>query len=160
MTDDRIIASPMLDRERVANAIQRGVRLQLDPARAKAALRGQPVELEVRQAHDIADVALEALAKTHPDGKAWLVKANEDYRKLAETDDLSWRTLLAIQRRKTDTWRASALNSYLLFAGTVIAWELHCPRWAYALIYAAALGASAALRVWLMRCEQRRAASR
>lgn len=160
MSDDRIIASPMLDRTRVADAIQRSVRLDIHPAYAKAALHGRTVELDSRQALEVADIALEALAKTHPDGKTWLVKANEDYRHRRQVDDVQWKTLLAGQRNATDRWRATALNAYVLLFGLAAIYEWHWPRWSYGVVIFVGFGGAAVFRSWLLRREQRKAAKR
>jgi hypothetical protein len=157
---NRIIASPLFDRERVANAIQRGVRLNVNPVYAKAALRGMPVELTNWQAHEVADVALEALAKTHPDGKTWLIKANEDYRLRGDTDDARWKHLLARQRRTTDSWRATALNAYVLLFMLAAVWEWHWPRWSYAIVVVVGFGGAGAFRQWLLRRDQRKVGGR
>ena len=75
MTDDRIIASPMLDRERVANAIQRGVRLQLDPARAKFAIADAVVDVFDEHGPDDLDRYIRERAAASPEFAAEFVKA-------------------------------------------------------------------------------------
>lgn len=158
MSDDRINASPMLDRDRVAGAIQRGVRLTVSPVYARAALHGQPVELTHDQALEVADVALEALAKTHPDGKTWLIKANENYRFRNDIDRLHARAELARERRTADSWRGQTLNAYVILLGVAAIWEWHWPRWTYPIIIGLGFGGGAALRQWLLRRAARKAA--
>jgi hypothetical protein len=160
MDDDTIVASPQFDRTRVADAIRRGVRLDLHPTAAKAAVHGMPVDLDERQALDVADIALEALAKTHPNSSTWLIKANEDYRLRGETDDARWKYLLARQRRTTDSWRATALNAYVLLFMLAAVWAWHWPRWSYAIVVVVGFGGAGAFRQWLLRRDRRKAADR
>lgn len=158
--DDRVVAPQMLDRGRVADAIQRGVRLELDPVYAKAALHGMPVELTHQQALDVADVALEALAKTHPGAKSWLIEANRGLRERGENERIRWGIQLARQRRTTDNWRATAMRGYVLLLGSAGIWQWHWPRWAYLVVVALGFGAGAVLRSWLLRRDRRKAAGR
>ena len=158
--DDRIVASPMLDRNRVADTIQRGVRLEIHPAYARAALRGMPVELTTRQALDVADVALEALARTQPGAKSWLIDANEGLRERSEIDNARWKLHLARQRRTTDSWRGLALNAHVLLFGAAGIWQWHWPRWVYPIVVGVGFGGGAVLRSWLLRRDQRKAAGR
>lgn len=160
MADDRIIAIPLLDRTRVANAIRRGVRLEINPVYAKAAIHGMPVELTEEQALDVADIALEALAKTHPDGKTWLINANRDLRFRNEAADAYWAAQYARQCRRSDGWRALALNAYVMLLGFASYWQLHWPTWARVAVVLGALGGTVALRYRLLRRDQRKAAER
>jgi hypothetical protein len=158
--DDRIIASQMLDRDRVADTIQRGVRLEIDPVYAKAALRGMPVELTTQQALDVADVALEALAKTQPGAKSWLIDANKGLRERGHADTLHWKALLARQRRTTDTWRAAAVNGWVWMIAWGGLWQWHWSRWIVASVLVSGMAVGFGLRSWLLRRDQRKAAGR
>lgn len=158
--DDRIVASPMLDRSRVADAIQRGVRIEIDPVYAKAALRGMPVELTTQQALDVADAALEALAKTQPGAKSWLIDANKGLRERSEVSNLHWKIQLARQRHTTDTWRASSMGAWVWMVAVAGKWLWHWPDWAFWALMTAGLSAGAVLRSWLLRRDKRKAAGR
>jgi hypothetical protein len=158
--DDRIVASPMLDRNRVADTIQRGVRLEIHPAYARAALRGMPVELTMQQALEVADVALEALAKTQPGAKSWLIDANKGLRERGHADALRWKALLAQQRSATDNWRAASMGACVWMVAVTGKWSWRWPDWSFWALMAAGLSAGAVLRLWLLRRDQRKAVER
>lgn len=161
MSDDTIVPSPMLDRQRVAEAIQRGVRLEIHPTYAKAAVRGMPVELTEEQALTVADAALAALVAAHPiSGRAWLIKANQDWQRRNTSDRQRYRVLLADQRATTDRWRSTAMSGYVWLLGAACVWQWHWTRWAFAVVGGLGLGAAAALRSWLMRRDKRKADAR
>lgn len=157
---DRVVASRVLDRSRVADAVQRGVRLDIDPVYAKAALRGMPVEFTHQQAMDVADVTLEALAKTHPGAKSWLIDANKDLRSRNDADNAYWRIQLARQRRTTDTWRGAAVNGWVWMVAWGGLWQWHWSRWIVASVLVAGTAMGIAYRSWLMRRDQRKAGDR
>lgn len=161
MTDDTIVPSPMLDRQRVAEAIQRRVRLDVHPIHAKAAVHGQPIELTDQQALAVADTALAALVAAHPiNGRQWLIKANQDWQRRNTSDQLRWRGILAQQRRTLDTWRALALNGYVVAATGFAAVRWHLPGRAILGLLMAGSLAGIGLRWWLMRRDKRKADAR
>jgi hypothetical protein len=161
VSENQIAPSPMLDRQRVAEAIRRGVRLDLHPVIAKAATRGMTVELNEEQALAVADVTLAALVKAHPiDGKAWLIKANEDWQARNKSDELRYRALLAIQRQATDRWRGTALSGWVFLLGFACKWEWHWPFWSAYGVIVGGLVAGAGLRQWLLRSDRRKADKR
>ena len=161
MTDDTIVPSPMLDRQRVAEAIQRRVRLDVHPIHAKAAVHGQPIELTDQQALAVADTALAALVDAHPiNGRQWLIKANQDWQTRNHSDQLRYRALLAGQRAVTDRWRSTAMNGYVWLLGAACVWQWHWSRWVLVGIGCLGLCAAGVLRWWLMRRDKRKADAR
>lgn len=161
MSDDTIVPSPLLDRDRVAAAIRRGVRLDLHPVTAKAAAHGMPVELTEQQSLQVADAALAALVAAHPiDGRTWLIEANKDWQRRNTDDALRHRALLAGQCAATDRWRATAMNAYAWLFGFAGVWQWHWPRWSYLVVVATGLGAAMGLRRWLLRRDRRKAGAR
>lgn len=161
MSDDTIVPSPLLDRQRVAEAIQCRVRLEIHPTYAKAAAHGMPVELTEEQSLAVADAALAALVAAHPiSGKAWLIKANEDWQRRNASDQLRWRAILARQRRAIDTWRAMALNGYVVAVTGFAAVRWHLPGRAILGLLMAGSLAGIGLRWWLLRRDKRKADAR
>lgn len=158
MTDDTIVPSPMLDRQRVAEAIQRRVCLEIHPIHAKAAVHGMPVELTEEQSLAVADAALAALIGAHPiNGRAWLVKANQDWQTRNHSDRQRYRVLLADQRATTDRWRSTAMNGYVWLLGAACVWQWHWSRWVLVAIGCLGLCAAGVLRWWLLRRDKRKA---
>ena len=130
MTDDTIVPVPLLDRDRVTEAVQRGIRLDLDPVIARAAAKGLPVELSYPQATAVADVALEALAAVHPlDGRQWLIQANREWRERADREKTARRALVALACRELRRWQAGAITAWFYFGNLTAQVELHWPRW-------------------------------
>lgn len=161
MTDDTIVPVPLIDRDRVAEAIRRQVRLGIDAVHAKAAARGMPVELTEEQALKVADTALAALAAHHPiPGRAWLIKANQDWQRRNESDNLRFKALLAAQHAVTDRWRGAALNGYVWLLGAACVAQWHWPRWSIVAVGVLGLSAAAVLRQWLLRRDRRKAVGR
>lgn len=132
MSDDTIVPSPLLDRDRVAESVRRRVRLDLDPAIAKAAVHGLPVELSYLQATAVADVALEALAAVHPlDGRKWLIQVNREWRDRADREKRARRVLVGLARRESRRWRSFAISSWVYFGILSGQIYLRWPRWSY-----------------------------
>jgi len=157
VTDDTIAPSPMLDRTRVAEAIARQVRLDLDPVIARAAAKGMPVELGEEQALKVADVALPALVNVRPiDGREWLIKANQDWQWRNRSDRLRYRWLLRAQRQATDRWRGTALSGWVYLLGFGAVWQWHLSRWVGLGVIVAGLAAGMGLRVWLASRDRKR----
>jgi hypothetical protein len=151
MTEDLIIPVPS-DRDRVAAQIRRTVRIDLDPAIAKAAAHGMSVELTETQSLAVADAALQALVLAHPiAGRDWLVKANQDWQWMAEGTESRRRVGTALARRQVDRWRAAALGAYVWLFAACCVWQWHWPRWSYVPIVIAATGAQMGLGQWLGR---------
>lgn len=152
--DDRIVPVPLLDRDRVTEAVQRRVRLDLDPVIAKAAVHGLPVELSYPQATAVADVALEALAAAHPlDGRQWLIQANQEWRDRAEREKRGRRVLVGLARRELRRWRPFAISAWVYFGILSGQIYLHWSRWSFL----AAAGVAPALIVLAERRSVRRA---
>lgn len=132
VSDDTIVPVPLLDRDRVAEAVQRRVRLHLDPVTAKAAAHGLPVELSYPQATAVADVALEALAAAHPlDGRKWLIDANREWRDRADREARKRRALVSLARRELRRWRSLAISAWVWFGILSGQIYLHWPRWSF-----------------------------
>lgn len=151
--------SPLPDRARVAEAIRRGVRLDLDPACARAAARGMAVELTEDQSLRVADTALAALAKVHAnadlDGRAWLVAANRDWAARYDSALLRHRALAAGMRRDLDAWRAATLTALAWMCAAACVWQFGWPRWSFAVVFPAGFAAGLALR-WRLASRDRR----
>ncbi|HZP54973.1 hypothetical protein [Actinocrinis sp.] len=157
MTDDTIAPSPLLDRNRVAEAITRQVRLDLDPVIARAAAKGMPVELNEEQALKVADAALAALVRAHPiAGREWLIKANQDWQWRNRSDRSRYQSLLRAQRQATDRWRGTALSGWVYLVGFAAVWQWHLSRWVGFGVIVAGLGAGTGLRVWLASRDRKR----
>ena len=157
VSDDLIVPVPLLDRDRVAEAIRRRVSLDLDPVYAKAAARGMPVELTEEQSLKVADVALAALVAAHPiDGRTWLAEANKDWQARATAAGRRCRVLVASARRELGFWRGLAITAWLYFANLTGQVELHWPRWSILGVVPALLGVQR-LAAWWSRKRARRA---
>lgn len=164
MTDSTIIPSPMFDLPRVAEAIRRQVRLDLDPVYAKAAVHGMPVELTEDQSRRVAAVALAALVAAHPiDGKQWLIDANKEW--VQRADQAQQRCRAGAHENRALRWSRANWQYWLAWSWVYFLWQnraraqWHWPVWTAFLMIPVCLGISFGIRRWTRR-QIRRVGSR